>query len=249
MTELWLVDLDRSAPALEALERELPRLTTHDRDFAATIKDAQQRRWRLAATAALRLLLERVAGPGVRGQLIVRALRGRPALANDAARFSLSHADGLALVGVTRFGEIGVDLEKLRPLHVAPYRREGIIAAGAGLSGRELEENHSDHAFLQSWCRLEAFTKAQGKGLAVTLAELGLRDAKRPHSCGQIANIARRCARKAGLRVKDVALAQGLFGAIALSGTAMPTRVGSFPTDRAGLERLAARPAHKVNTR
>ena len=43
-----------------------------------------------------------------------------------------------------------------------------LFAAGAGLSGRELEENHSDHAFLQAWCRLEAFTKAQGKGLGGT---------------------------------------------------------------------------------
>lgn len=246
MTELWLIDLERSAPFLEAMERELPRLTAHDRDFAATIKDAQERRLRLAATIALRLLLERVAGPSVRGQPIVRALRGRPALADDVAKFSLSHVDRLALVGVTKRGEIGVDLEKLRPLHITPRRREDIIAAGAGLAGQQLTETVSDQAFLQAWCRLEAFTKAQGKGLAVTLAELGLRNAKDQRSCGQIANAARRHARRARLRVKDVALAQGLCGAIALSGTAMPARVGSFPTDRSGLERLTVPTALKA---
>src|SRR5580700_6785304 len=116
MTELWLIDIDRSAPHLEAMERERPRLTVQDCDFAAMIKNAHERRLRLAVTIALRLLLERVAGPGVRGQAILRASRGRPALAGDAARFSLSHVDGLALIGVTKKGEIGVDLEKLRPL-------------------------------------------------------------------------------------------------------------------------------------
>jgi phosphopantetheinyl transferase len=240
MTELWLVDLDRSAPILEAMEQELPRLTVQDRNVAATIKDGQARRWRLTAHAALRLLLERIAGADVRGQPIVRGVHAKPALAGDAARFSLSHADGMALIGLTKRGDIGVDLERFRPLRMSPRRRAGIIAAAAGLAGREAADPRGDQALLQAWCRLEAYAKARGTGLAVTLVELGLRDARRARSCGQIASTARRCARAAGLKVKDVELPQGLYGAIALSGSAMPARVGSFPTDRAGLERLAA---------
>src|SRR5262249_58155826 len=65
--ELWLVDLDAAAPALEALEREVPRLSADERARARRLKEPREQRRRLAAHPAPRLALARdgrVAGWG-----------------------------------------------------------------------------------------------------------------------------------------------------------------------------------------
>jgi 4'-phosphopantetheinyl transferase len=134
MTELWLVDLEAAAPALEALERDLPRLSGDDRARALRPNDARERRHRLAAYTGLRIVLERVEGAEVRGQRFVRGPGGKPGLpAGGATVFSLSHTDGLALIGVARGGTIGVDLERTRTLRMSSRRREEIWPWPRGL--------------------------------------------------------------------------------------------------------------------
>ncbi len=86
MTELWLVDLEAAAPALEALERDLPRLSGDDRARALRPNDARERRHRLVAYMGLRVVLERVAGAEVRGQRFVRGPGGKPHLGAGAHR-------------------------------------------------------------------------------------------------------------------------------------------------------------------
>ena len=60
--ELWLVDLQAAAPALEALERQIPRLSADDRTRAGRLHDRGERRQRLAAYIALRIAIERIGG-------------------------------------------------------------------------------------------------------------------------------------------------------------------------------------------
>ena len=99
--ELWLVDLEKCATPLETIERAVPRLTADDLERANTITGRRERRDRLAAYTALRILLERMAGPSVRGRPFVRAAGGKPRLDVGKAEFSLSHIDGLALIGIS----------------------------------------------------------------------------------------------------------------------------------------------------
>jgi 4'-phosphopantetheinyl transferase len=231
MIELWLVDLQRSAAALEALEREAPLLAAADRRRTAAIKDPQRRRERLVAHIALRLALERVAGPSVRGQAHMRRAGAKPRLATGEASFSLSYSTGLALIGIASTGPIGVDLEALRVVRASKWRRQAIMAAAAGLVGGSIAEPDSDGGFLQAWCRLEAYAKAQGEGLARALADLGLRGtAKRPApTC--VTATARALVFSAGLAVSDATLPGGLYGAVALARGAAPPPVRPFPAD------------------
>src|SRR5262245_2384251 len=135
MIELWLIALEATAPALEALERALPRLTGEDRAWALRLSDPQERHRRLTAYMALRVVLERVGGAEVRGSKLVRGPAGKPRLAAGGPAFSLSHAGGIALLGVARTGTVGVDLEATRPLRMSRRRREEIVTAAAGLAG------------------------------------------------------------------------------------------------------------------
>ena len=70
--ELWLVDLQAAAPALEGLERQTPRLSADDRTRAGRLHDRGERRQRLAAYIALRIVIERMGGAQVRRPRLCR---------------------------------------------------------------------------------------------------------------------------------------------------------------------------------
>jgi 4'-phosphopantetheinyl transferase len=243
MTELWLVDLERAAPVLEAIEQAEPRLSADDRARTHQLADPRERRHRLAAYVALRIALERIAGPQqVRGIAFVRFGGGKPRLAGQV-EFSLSHNGGTALIGVTGRGYIGVDLESQRPVRVSLLRRQLIVAAGDGLAGAPLA-SASDAAFLQAWSRLEAFAKAKGRGLARLLEDVGVRgEGSHAVTPARVEAAARRMITEACLAVHDLELRPDLYGAVAAEPFAAIPPVRSFPLDHPGIERLASRAA------
>jgi 4'-phosphopantetheinyl transferase len=247
MTELWLVDLERTAPALEALDGVRSVRSPDDRARARRIADPAERRRRIAAYAALRVILERIAGPGVRGVDFVRSADGKPSLAGGYAAFSLSHSDAFALIGVTRHGEIGVDLEQTRAIHMSLRRRQLIIAAASGLADAPLGDDADDQVFLRAWSRLEAFAKARAGGLARLLEDVGVRgrhhDETMTHAEAEVA--ARRLVENAGLKVCDVKLSRGLYGAVALKPATSVPRVRAFPVEAGAIERLLEASAAK----
>jgi 4'-phosphopantetheinyl transferase len=241
--ELWLVDLAASGPALAAIERETPRLGAAERARAEALADPRQRDERLAAHVALRLLIERVAGPAIRGRILVRGPAGKPHLAGGGAELSLSHTAGFALIGVSATLTIGVDLERTRPLGFSPRRRDEIAAVGIGLGGRPLPEGDGERAVLQAWVRIEAFSKARGTTLAQTLADLGLRAPE--HGRAPLLDLKAagcRLAVQAGLAVHDLSLPADLQGAAALPTGARVPQPARLPADRAGIEALLSRP-------
>jgi 4'-phosphopantetheinyl transferase len=236
--ELWLVDLEKSATPLETIERAVPRLTADDLERANTITGRRERRDRLAAYTALRILLERMAGPSVRGRPFVRAAGGKPRLDVGKTEFSLSHIDGLALIGISSTLPLGVDLERVRPIKMAARRLAEISAIGAGLSHKPLSALDTERAFLQAWARLEAFTKARGRGLAQTLADVGMRGMEHRLAPADLEARARRVAHDSGVTVHDVSLSPSLHGAVGVPHGTRPMRCRAFPTDQAGIEQV-----------
>ena len=95
MIELWLVDLDAAAPALEALERDLPRLSGDDRARALRPNDAHERRQppgRLHGAACRSWSAWRA--PRCAGKGSCAAPAASLAWAPAAPTFSLSHTAG-----------------------------------------------------------------------------------------------------------------------------------------------------------
>lgn len=187
--ELWFVDLDAMAGALADAEVECPRLSAQEEQRAAGIADAQARqRWR-TAHIALRVLLERWGGAVLRAQPFQTAPGGRPLLPGLAPHFSLSHSGPFALIALTRFAPLGVDLESITPRKMAAARRSRILSFAEAVAGG-VDLGHAngddtqvpipasadgeDRAFIQAWCRVEAFAKADGRGLLAVLKEAGI---------------------------------------------------------------------------
>jgi 4'-phosphopantetheinyl transferase len=149
---LWLVDLDA------ARFDDVPSQAEQQR--AARFVRADDGRHHLAAHAALRHLL------GTRAAWVVGA-QGKPALASPPPYFNLSRRGGMALIGVSRTHEIGVDVEPLQPmadaaelaqLHFTPRERNAVQRESG---------TARDRAFLRCWTRKEACMKATGLGLSL----------------------------------------------------------------------------------
>src|SRR6476659_7142960 len=71
----------------------------------------------IAARSSLRAILSRYTGRDAREIAFRLGPVGKPALAGDSGQsllFNLSHSREMALVAVTRCGEIGVDIEHVR---------------------------------------------------------------------------------------------------------------------------------------
>jgi 4'-phosphopantetheinyl transferase len=239
--ELWLVDLQAAALALETLERETPRLSRDDRRRAQRLGEPRERRQRLAAYVALRIAIERMGGEALRRQPFTRSEAGKPHLGAAAPSFSLAHTPRMALLGVAQLSQIGVDLEEHRSLRLSARRRQEILAIGAGLARRPLDDRAGEAPVLQAWCRLEAYAKASGEGVGRLLSELGLRQSRgRQLAPCDIQAAARGLARLAGLSVADLRLPRGLYGSVAWTGARGLVGVRRFPADKRAIARLIA---------
>jgi 4'-phosphopantetheinyl transferase len=174
MQELWLVNLERSGPALESFDETAATLdaaTVARLDKLADARTRQARRW---AHLALRQVLNRYMPPQQTPAPFVISKTGRPTLEGGAVDFSLSHADGWALIGLTDRGQIGVDLEpRARAVRLPDTRRAEILNAGRQLlNSYAAESANPDEAFLASWVCLEAYAKAIGVGVGRVLESI-----------------------------------------------------------------------------
>jgi len=84
-------------------------------------------------------------------------------------RFNLAHAQGLALYGVTRGQEMGVDLEYRAALANAVSIAEEFFSPGESEALLALPPSEQLDAFYTYWTRKEAYLKGMGTGLEYPL--------------------------------------------------------------------------------
>lgn len=95
---------------------------------------------------------------------------GKPFLTSspEDVRFNISHTSDRALIAVTHGREIGIDIEKHRPLR-AMELAENFFAHEEVVQLRAMSATDQHEAFFRCWTRKEALVKALGKGLGVAL--------------------------------------------------------------------------------
>jgi 4'-phosphopantetheinyl transferase len=172
----WIVDLDVGLPPgcdVDAIEPgpELTVLSDDERARAARFVRARDRRRFARCRAALREILGRLLDEPA-GSLRFRAAAvGKPELdrgpgVDESLRFNVSHSAELAIIAVSRGREVGVDLEKLRPVSEA----QGIVASFFTAAERDafaaIAEPARPAAFLRGWTRKEAVLKGFGAGIS-----------------------------------------------------------------------------------
>jgi 4'-phosphopantetheinyl transferase len=130
---------------------------------AARLRSDEARRRYLRSHAALRAILSRVAGASL--EFAVTGT-GKPFLpAAPEIRFNLSHSGDMALVAAALGVEVGVDVERIRPMSDYAEIAERFFPPAAQADLAAADPGQREREFFRHWTRMEAFGKARGVGL------------------------------------------------------------------------------------
>ncbi len=164
---LWTVDL-LAAPA--EIERLGGFLADDERQRAARFHFDRHRRRFIVSQGMLRVVLARYLDRRPGEILFEYGPKGKPSLADDPVlHFNVSHSHERSVIAVSSTGALGVDIERVRHLPDADdiarrffSRHEAEAYAGVAVERRA-------EAFFNCWTRKEAFIKALGEGLFLSL--------------------------------------------------------------------------------
>jgi 4'-phosphopantetheinyl transferase len=147
MIHVWRVALDTA---------EVPPPTAGEAARAARFATEELGRRYLAAHGALRAILGKFTPARLEFALLEK---GKPYLPlSPEVRFNLSHSHERALIAVALDIDVGVDIERIRP--IANY---AAVADRFFPPGEEQPSSEVD--FFRRWTRVEALLKAHGVGL------------------------------------------------------------------------------------
>lgn len=147
-------------------------LTSEERRRADQFRLPGLRERYIIGRAAMRRMVAEQLGVAARELCFTLSPRGKPSLPGAGLHFNLAHSGGLAVLAVTRAGEVGVDVERIRPMP------DALDLAARFFSPRELAALRAvppagrDAAFFRLWTRKEAWLKATGDGIAESLAKI-----------------------------------------------------------------------------
>lgn len=131
-----------------------------------------QRRY-IIGRAALRLQLGVALGVAPEAVRFTYGSHGKPALAEpflaSGICFNVSHSGDLALIGLLRGGELGVDLEAFRQLSDRDALVRRYFSDVENQFYFSLPQADREAGFYNCWTRKEAVVKALGQGLSYSL--------------------------------------------------------------------------------
>jgi 4'-phosphopantetheinyl transferase len=184
---VWLVELDAgltTEAAVEAAEPgpELALLSPDEQERGARFVRARDRRRFIHCRAAVREILGSILGQPPATVQFRAGGQGKPELDSAGSRggrhegphqdgrptirFNISHSAELALVAVCRGRELGVDLERVRPIGEAERIVESYFSPREQAEFAAIGEEDKELTFLRGWTRKEAILKGLGIGLA-----------------------------------------------------------------------------------
>lgn len=169
---VWVVDLEVPNSVTSELETVL---SSDELTRAAKFKFARERRCYTVSHGALRHILGSYQGVAACQVQFTNGSHGKPTLvtisAQNGLRFNLSHSRERALVAVARGREIGVDIEYVWREFDWKKLADCFFAPGEVVSLWELSPELRQRAFFTCWSRKEAYAKATGGGLHISLKD------------------------------------------------------------------------------
>ncbi len=223
---IWRVPLTAGDREVELLAGAL---SDFERARATRFRFDYLRKRFVIAHAGLRIILGRYTGVSAPDLNFAYTEYGKPFLPGDGLHFNLSHAEEVALVAVTRMGEIGVDVEWIRPGMSGGDIAERYFSRREAAALRAMPREAQSGAFFDCWTRKEAFIKAMGHGLSHPLDAFDVAFA--PGQPAALLAIQGSEADAAGWTLKALAPGDGYAGAVALYGKPATICHWQFPID------------------
>lgn len=166
---IWRTSLE-PPPEIAARFRGL--LATDELAKADRFRFEKDRRHYSVARGVLRELLSRYLGVPAAGLRFHYSEYGKPELiSSDAPRleFNLAHSGSVALYAFTLIGEVGIDVEFIRPEFTGDDIAQRYFSPSEMSSLTRLSKAARHQAFFNCWSRKEAIIKAKGLGLSLGL--------------------------------------------------------------------------------
>ncbi len=156
----------------EAEGRALSLLSEEERQRCGQFRFGPLRQRYLLARAALRRLLAGYLGVAAEGIQLSYGDHGKPFLQDPSSRlqFNLAHSGDLCVLAFTLDSNVGVDVERIRPLRDAAAVAQRFFAKEECADLKQVPAADQQRAFFRCWTRKEAFVKAVGAGLYFPLS-------------------------------------------------------------------------------
>ena len=173
LADVWLLPL----PPGDRVEETLTACLSPEEHAHLSKLSRPEVQIRFASTRhALRVLLGGTLGVSPARLRLQTNSFGKPSLADNHPGpplwFNVTHSHSVALLAISRHGEVGVDVELLRPMPDALKLAERFFCPAEHQLLAGLEEAIQSEAFLRMWTVKEAFVKAIGEGLAHPIHEV-----------------------------------------------------------------------------
>ena len=140
---------------------------------AAKYRSAERAQLYVHCRALLRLLLAESTGIPAGEITFDEGPFGKPVLSDAAAKsgihFNISHTGSMALVAITSYGEVGVDIERCETGRNITGIAENFFTVCEQQAIQAIDETAREAAFYSCWCRKESLAKATGLGLQLPL--------------------------------------------------------------------------------
>lgn len=172
---VWAFDLDVDPSRLAELERLLAK---DELARAAGFRLPADRVRFVAARGMLRQVLGRCAGREPELLQFVYSDLGKPSLSassrQDCLKFNLAGSDTIALLALRLDADVGIDVERLRPLPETPTLTSRLLTAEEHVELSSLPEAEREMRFYEYWVRKEALSKSLGSGLRLPFDSFSL---------------------------------------------------------------------------
>jgi 4'-phosphopantetheinyl transferase len=167
---VWRVSLEQPDEIVEALGRLL---SADETERALRFHFDRDRTHFVVARGVLRRLIGRYLEITPESIRFTYQEYGKPHLVADSLsptfKFNLAHSGSLAVFAFTHLGEIGVDLEQIKPELAGEDIARRFFSESEVASLDAQPESERALAFFNCWTRKEAFIKAKGMGLSLPL--------------------------------------------------------------------------------
>jgi len=223
---VWVMPLAAGPERMAALYAAL---APDERQRADRFLAAHAREQFVIARATLRQILGRYVGAAPADLRFVTDGNGKPALSGRELFFNVSHSGGLAVYAMTRRGEVGIDVEQLRPRATLLDMADRFFAPAEAWAIRSLPPDRREEAFFHVWTRKEAFIKAIAQGLSFGLERFEV--SVPPDEPPRIRHIDGDPGSGAAWSLVALAPAPGYVGALAIRGPMPAVQVQTWRAD------------------
>jgi 4'-phosphopantetheinyl transferase len=170
---VFCIPLDQRPARLEQLAKTL---SEDERLRAGNFHFGNDRNRFIAGRGMLRDILGWLLGVEPADLIFSYGDHGKPRLAAPAAKsslhFNMAHSGSLAVYAISPTYEVGIDVERIRPIREAADIAAHFFSEEERAKWRSLPEDARMEAFFNCWVRKEAVLKACGKGIGASLNQI-----------------------------------------------------------------------------